>query len=123
MMPGKPWVYIASPYTKGDTGINVRFQMAVWDRLIDWECVPIAPLWSHFQHVHAPRPYQDWVNYDNEIIKRCDILLRLAAKDMGTSYVQDESPGADAEVKLALSLGKPVVYSLGELFEYLGRTL
>lgn len=119
----RPWVYIASAYTKGDIGANVRFQMTVWDVLFELGCVPIAPLWSHFQHVHSPRKYEDWVAYDNEIITRCDVLLRLAATErIGDSlYVQQESPGADAEVALAISLGKPVVYSILELEAYMGK--
>lgn len=121
-MADKPWVYIASPYTKGDTGINVRFQLAVWNVLLEMECVPIAPLWSHFQHMHYPRKYEDWVEYDNEIIKRCDIVLRLnACERIGDwFYEQVESSGADGEVRLALSLGKTVVYSLTELAYYMG---
>ena len=119
---GKPWVYIASAYTKGDPGINVLFQLKIWNTLLDMGVVPLAPLWSHFQHVYFPRPYCDWVEYDNEIITRCDALLRLDATwPVGDGmYVQHESPGADAEVALALSLGKPVCYSLFELGMVLG---
>lgn len=121
-MAEKPWVYIASPYTKGDTGINVRFQMTIWNLLLEIGCVPIAPLWSHFQHLHIPRQYADWVEYDNEIIKKCDVVLRLnACERIGNwLYEQSESSGADDEVKLALSLGKTVVYSLTELAIYMG---
>lgn len=122
-LTGKKWVYIASPYTKGDTGMNVRFQLTVWDVLLEMGCVPIAPLWSHFQHMHMPRKYEDWVAYDNEIIKRCDILLRLDACvriEGNVWYEQSESSGADEEAKLALSLGKIVVYSLAELRAYMG---
>lgn len=118
----KPWVYIASAYTKGDPGINVLFQLKAWNELLDMGVVPIAPLWSHFQHVYFPRPYEDWVAYDNEIIARCDALLRLDAEWPvgGGRYFQHESPGADAEVALALSLGKPVCYSVVELCRLLG---
>lgn len=117
-MPTKPWVYIASPYTKGDQAINVRFQMRMWEILLDLGVVPIAPLWSHFQHLHAPRPYQDWIDYDNEIIPRCDACLRLDVEDFKVGYKQSESTGADAEVKLFESLGKPVFRSLDELVHW-----
>lgn len=119
---GKKWVYIASAYTKGDVGANVLFQMGVWNTLFELGVVPIAPLWSHFQHIHRPRQYQDWVEYDNELIKRCDIVLRMdsVADISGQLYVQHESPGADAEVELALRLGKPVCYGLYELRHVLG---
>lgn len=120
----KPWVYIASAYTKGDTGINVRFQMTVWNLLLEMGCIPIAPLWSHFQHLHIPRPYQDWVDYDNEIIRKCDVLIRLTARERVGSeiYEQADSSGADQEVGLALSLGIPVVYSVAELLAYVRRS-
>lgn len=76
----KPWVYIASPYTRGDQALNVRFQMRTWQELMNDEMVlPIAPLWSHFQHLVYPRPYQDWIDYDLELIERMDAVLRLDA--------------------------------------------
>lgn len=115
----RPWVYIASPYTKGDAAINTRFQMRMWDVLFDCGMVPIAPLWSHFQHLHNPRPYRDWVDYDNEIIRRCDACLRLTATDPVLDYQQQESSGADAEVQLFLSLGKPVFYEFWDLKRWL----
>lgn len=115
----RPWVYIASPYTKGDAAINTRFQMRMWDVLFDCGMVPIAPLWKHFQHLHNPRPYRDWVDYDNEIINRCDACLRLTATDPVLDYQQQESSGADAEVQLFLSLGKPVFHEFWDLKRWL----
>ena len=109
-------VYIASPYTKGDTAINVRFQLRTWDQLFSLGFTPIAPLWSHFQHLHVPRPYTDWTSYDNEIIGRCDVCLRLDAID--DDYKQSESGGADKEVELFLSLGKPVFTSVEQLLSW-----
>ena len=115
----RPWVYIASPYTRGDQAINTRFQMRIWDCLLDIGVTPIAPLWSHFQHLHNPRPYRDWVDYDNQIIRRCDACLRLAATDEETGYRQHASTGADAEVLLFQSLGKPVFTDFRGLMAWL----
>ncbi len=115
----RPWVYIASPYTRGDQALNTRFQMRIWDCLLDIGVCPIAPLWSHFQHLHNPRPYRDWVEYDNQIIRRCDACLRLAATDEQTGYRQHESNGADAEVRLFQRLGKPVFTSFADLMAWL----
>lgn len=114
----KPWIYIASPYTLGDQATNVRFQLRMWDALLSMHVIPIAPLWSHFQHLHRPRPYQDWIAYDNEIITRCDACLRLDAVDANTGYRQSESTGADDEVRLFERLGKPVFRSLDELWNW-----
>ena len=121
-MSGKPWVYIASPYTKGDCAINVRTQMVYFDHLLTLGVVPIAPLYSHFQHMAFPRPYQDWINLDLEVIQRCDACLRLTALHVyadGSLYQQRESSGADGEVAECLRLGKPVFNSVEEVAAWL----
>lgn len=98
-------VYIASPYTIGDIAINVKRQIDTANILIDLGYCPIAPLLSHFQHLVHPRPYEDWVKIDNELVLRSDIVLRL----------HGESKGADAEVKLAILNNIPVVSSIEEI--------
>lgn len=119
-MEVRPWVYIASPYTKGDVAINTRFQCEVFDRLMNEGRVwPFAPLLSHFQHTVFPRHYQDWVNYDLAILPRMDALLRLNAELPALSYFQSESSGADGEVARFQELGKPVFYSIEELYAWL----
>jgi len=98
-------VYVASPYTLGDTGENVRAQLETGDKLMDMGYCPILPLLTHFQHIHKPRPYCDWMAIDVEKIRRCDVLLRLPG----------QSKGADDEVECATKLKIPVVYSITEL--------
>lgn len=98
-------VYIASPYTKGDIAVNVKEQIDCADELINLGFAPFVPLYSHFQHMHHPRPYEDWTRLDNEWVLRCDCLLRL----------EGESSGADSEVELAVKNNIPVFYSIGEL--------
>jgi hypothetical protein len=121
---GKLWVYIASPYTRGDCAINVRTQMEAVDKLLSMGVVPIAPLYSHFQHMFRPRPYQDWINLDLEIVQRCDACLRLTASHEfanGTAYFQWESSGADGEVSEFIRRGKPVFLSIQDVAEWLER--
>lgn len=98
-------VYIASPYTKGDVAVNVKRQLDMADALMTHGYVPFAPLYSHFQHMAHPRPYQDWIDIDLEWVPACDVLLRL----------DGDSSGADGEVAFAQKCGIPVVYSLDEL--------
>jgi len=117
-MSERLWVYIASPYTSGDVGCNVRSQHKAWDLLLNLGFVPIAPLWSHYQHLHRPRKYSDWTSYDTEIISRCDVCLRLPATCHHVGYINHDSPGADAEVSLFLSQGKTVVFSIDELLKH-----
>lgn len=115
----KPCVYQASPYSRGDAGINTRFQCEIWHKLwTDGIVTPIAPLWSHFQHILYPLPYDEWVSYDNEIIPKCDAMLRLNASYTPTGYFQSESSGADGEVALATAIGIPVFYQIDLLYEW-----
>lgn len=101
-------VYIASPYTKGDVAVNTKRQLDCYNTLMDWGFAPFAPLWSHFQHLVHPRPYEDWCEVDLIWLKACDIVLRL----------DGESKGADEEVIFAKHNNIPVVYSLEELLRH-----
>ena len=103
-------VYIASPYTLGDVAVNVKLQLDTVDELMNKGFAPFAPLYSHFQHMAHPRPYQDWVKIDLEWVKVCDCLLRL----------DGESKGADGEVKYAKEFGLPVFYLIDEMCLYYG---
>ena len=101
-------VYIASPYTKGDVAVNVKRQLDMFDELMNEGFAPFAPLYSHFQHMVHPRPYEDWIKIDLVWVKACDCLLRL----------DGESSGADGEVEYAKTLGLPVFYSVEDLCKH-----
>ncbi len=114
-----PVVYIASAYTKGDTAINVRFQSETFDRLLSSGLViPVAPLWSHAQHMMFPRPYEDWIKYDNALIPLYDACVRLTSEYTPVGYRQGESSGADNEASLFRSLGKPVFLSIDSVYDW-----
>jgi len=101
----KKLVYIASAYSLGDVAQNVRRQFEVAEELIKLDYLPYPPLFSHFWHLVFPHPHVYWMVIDLEMVRRCDILLRLPGV----------SSGADQEVEFATSLGIPVVYSIEEL--------
>ena len=101
-------VYIASPYTKGDTAINVKFQMDIADMLMNLGFAPFVPLYSHFQHMAHPRNYQDWIDIDLEWVTVCDCVLRLGG----------ESSGADGEVEYAEENHIPVFWSVSSLVKH-----
>jgi len=101
-------VYIASPYTIGDVAVNVKIQMDTADELMNKGFVPFTPLYSHFQHMAHPRPYEDWLKIDFEWIPVCDCLLRLPG----------DSSGADKEVEFAISKDILVFYSIYDLCQY-----
>ncbi len=116
----KKTVYIASPYTKGDVAINTHFQCKVFDRLLtDGLVLPVAPLWSHFQHILFPRHYNDWIHYDQEMLHLYDCCLRLNSTIADLQYEQSDSSGADAEVASFQRMGKPVFYSVDDLYRWI----
>lgn len=116
----KPVVYIASPYSRGDVAINTYFQCKVFNEILnDGRALPVAPLWSHFQHTVFPRPYEDWIQYDQEMLRLYDCCLRLDAVHEQLNYHEGESKGADAEVETFRLAGKKVFFSIPELFQWL----
>lgn len=115
----KPVVYIASPYTKGDPCINTWWQVQVFNCLLnEGRVTPVAPLISHFLHTMHPRSYEDWIQYDLEILHTCDALVRLDASHDGLDYLEEDSPGADNEVDYMKKLGRPVFFSINDLYEW-----
>jgi len=119
----KPTVFVASPYSKGDPAMNTHFQCKIFDRLLtEQRVLPVVPLWTHFQHLLFPRPYQDWLQYDQEMLGLYDCCLRLDADMPGAKYFESESSGADAEVATFKRLGKPVFYSIENLYIWLDDT-
>jgi Domain of unknown function (DUF4406) len=104
-------VYIASPYTVGDVAVNVKRQLDCADELMNLGFIPFVPLYSHFQHLIHPRPYDDWLKLDFEWLPTCDCILRLSG----------ESKGADKEVQYATELNKPIFYSINELINYYAK--
>lgn len=114
----KPLVYIASPYSKGSTSLNVRAQMAMFDRLFSLGVHPYAPLLTHYQDILFPRGYEEWMEYCLGMVQRCDALLRMSAACPKLGYLQTESDGADREVAMAESLGIPVFVRVNSLLEW-----
>lgn len=115
----KPFIYLASPYTKGDPCINTNFQMRMFKRFVaDGVVDAYIPLWSHFQHSAFPEPYTTWINYDLAIIPRLDGVIRLNASIPELGYFEDKSSGADGEAAFAVEKGLPVWYSVVDLYSW-----
>lgn len=98
-------IYIASPYTIGDTEANVNRQIDTYAELIKLGFAPIAPLLSHFVEIKYPQDHSTWIDIDFAMLSKCDGLLRL----------DGESKGADLEVGFATDHDIPVYYSISEL--------
>lgn len=104
----KPRIYVAGPYSKGDVAVNVKTAIQIGNALADHGFAPYIPHFTHFWHMLHPRPYEFWLEHDNEFLPVCDALLRIPGA----------STGADAEVELAESLGLPVFFELQDLLDH-----
>jgi len=99
---------VASPYSLGSEGENVRRSIDIGNELINEGFAPCLPLLSHFQHMIHPQPGQTWMELDLEWLSVCHGLLRLSG----------ESTGADMEVEFARDNEIPVFYTIGQVIEY-----
>jgi hypothetical protein len=107
-MVNKQKIYIAGPYSKGDTILNIRYALEIASQLLDYGYTPFVPHLTGIWHMLFPQEYEKWMAYDFEWIKSCDALLRL----------DGESYGADREVELAISLDIPVFFGTTEMNKY-----
>lgn len=94
----------------------------VFDQLLsEGKVLPVAPLWTHFQHLLFPRSYEDWISYDQAMLRLYDCCLRLPASLPENGYLQNDSTGADAEVDSFKRMGKPVFYSIEDLYAWVDK--
>jgi hypothetical protein len=105
----KPLVYIAGPYMNPYPVTNTRAACECWHRL--WKSGVVAPIVPHlsmFLDFLNPMPWGEWLDYDLEVVARCDAVLRLPGA----------SPGADKETAFAESRGIPVFTDEAALLEH-----
>lgn len=101
-------VYVAGPYTIGDTAVNVRVAIMAGDQLIRSGHVPFVPHLSHFWHMLYPHKYETWIWYSAEWLKVCGAVVRL----------KGESVGADMEVHWAQQHGIPIFGSVDAFLQW-----
>ncbi len=100
-------VYLATPYTKGDVAINIHNAIKLAEQIVELGYIPYVPIWTHFWHIISPHPWEYWMKIDEEIMLRCDCVLRG----------DGESNGADIEIERAQQAGMPIYFSIEELRE------
>ncbi|MCK5017832.1 MAG: hypothetical protein KAS32_12285 [Candidatus Peribacteraceae bacterium] len=105
-------VYIASPYTVGDAGTNVKKQLDCFSLLLDMGLIPFAPLTSHFLHIANPKTYRQWMDWDFEWVRSCDCLIRLPG----------QSSGGDEEMGVASDHCIPVFTSIHDFVDWISQT-
>lgn len=105
----RPFVYVAGPITKPEPMENVHQAIVIATELLDSGLVaPFVPHTTALWHMITPRPYEAWLDYDLDVIERCDALLRLPG----------ESAGADIEHQRANTLAIPVFHEIGRLMTW-----
>lgn len=103
-------VYIAGPMTNGTGGsynmLKIKEAVEAHLTLIKLGFVPHCPQLTVFAEFLHPEmvSYDQWLALDREYIDDADVVLRL----------NGDSVGAHRECEYARSIGKPVIYGLGE---------
>jgi len=99
------YIYIAGPISKGDQFLNVRKAIDAAHEVSLMGLIPFIPHQNFLWHMFHPKPYEVWMDYDFDWIRRCDALLRIPG----------ENSGSDREVAFASKLGLPIFLSLDQL--------
>ena len=103
------FIYLAGPYSQGDTAVNVANALGVANLLLSEGYAPYVPHLTHFWHMLHHRDYEDWMSLDIDWLVKCDTILRMPG----------DSPGSDREVEIAIREQMPVFYGRHGLNELL----
>ncbi len=101
-------LYIAGPISRGDQFANVRTAIEAAEIVLRAGHWPYLPHLNFTWHMMFPKKNTEWYDLDNEWLAQCEALVRLPG----------ESPGADAEVKLANFLGIPVFHGVDTFLKW-----
>lgn len=73
--------------------------MEWWDKMHDTGLiVPICPHWSLIQNLYRQKDYKQLIEYDLQILTRCDALFKIFGK----------SNGANIESKFMKKMQRPI---------------
>lgn len=97
-------IYVAGPYSIGDTELNVEKAIAAGEELMQHGFVPFVPHLNHWWHELYPHDWGEWLKLDKEWLLLCDGVVRLFG----------ESRGADRECEWARENDIPVFGSVAE---------
>ena len=97
-------VYVAGPYSSGDTATNVQNAIEAGDQLLKAGIAPYIPHLNHYWHELYPHDWGEWLALDKEWLLLCDAVVRLFG----------ESKGADRECEWAREAGIPIYGSVAE---------
>lgn len=92
-------VYLAAPYSEPDPVANTHRAIRIADALLQAGFTPLVPHLTLLWDIVSPKSYEEWLDYDRELLARCDAVLR----------VPGYSVGATRETRFAESLRIPVI--------------
>jgi len=86
-------VYVAGPYTKGPNGeppvINTRTALQYAEIVSEAGFTPFIPHLFHFWEFLSPKPYQFWMDLDEKMLARSDVMLRLPGESSGADQEEE----------------------------------
>ena len=100
-MMRKTRVYVCGPLTE-DPVVNIRKAVDAAEELMRAGYTPVVPHLMYFWQLVYPHDWNEMMNVCVELVKGCDILLRLPGR----------SRGAKIEEEVAKKRGMPVVGSI-----------
>jgi hypothetical protein len=106
----RPLIYLAGPFTAPVPTHNVAAAVA-WARKLR-EYADVAVFVPHLSALHDmldPQPYEEWMRFDFDIVRRCDALFRFGGY----------SNGAEREIEFARLVGLPVFHSMTTFIEWM----
>lgn len=112
-MRGSLRVYLAGPFRRGDSFVNVREAGLVGLRLREAGHCPVIPHCLCLIHMIKPQPDPFWLAWGLDDLASCDCLVRLPG----------DSLGSDAEVERAKVLGIPVFYGVEAFLAQVGGAM
>lgn len=106
----RPMIYVAGPIsTGGDISGNTHRGVKVAEDLRRMGFITFCPHLSVFtEMVCGAMPWKDWIEYDEEVILRCDALYRMPGA----------SRGADHEEAFCVKNGIPVFKEVKDLLAW-----
>lgn len=97
----KPLVYLAGPIKVPDPLTNAHAALTLsWRLAKECDIDLFVPHLNVFEEIMNHRSWEEWLEYDLNIVSRCDAIFRMYG----------ESRGADREVAFANANDIPVFY-------------
>lgn len=94
-------IFVSGPVSSDPYGCIPR-AIGVFDKLWDEGWCPILPQLSVFQNMFSEHDYEEWMEYFDTIIAKCDAMY----------CIPGESSGRDREIKRARELGLPICHEV-----------